>query len=183
MKKMTKNPLVPLVFRVLVILTAVLAVVALVNFSGAMFCVDEHDYDEAYKQFGTASGVFKVLTVTGILSVVLSFIAKANCKTVSVAVRSVTMIISMIMVFASLKFNAAAGLAAKVYDEFGSLRGVSEDDLEDIGVTLEKLEEAHDVMSDDSVILYLFAMIVAMLVFGILTFTSVHYLLKKKEQA
>lgn len=174
---MLKNPIVAIVFRVVVLLTAVFAVICLV--SVISLGVTETGNDEAmYEALSLASDVYVFMTVGVVASLVLSVLSQSFCSKVSLAARTFFILVCTVLALVAFKANSIVAMACDIINEYDSLDFVT---AEDLNITAEEFDAISN-FSDNQAMIYMIAIMVISVVFVVLGITSIHYLVKKKNK-
>lgn len=174
MKKLKDNKILMMVFRLLLILTAVIAVINMFKLFGTALSENDLDLDEEYEQFTKIVKMYNFTTISCVILLILSVISTGFCSRVSTAFRTVSLLFCTIMNFVGFHSNRVMGWACKIYNE------LEDGDYEALGLTKSEYREAVNFDGNDS-IQYIFAILLVAVVLAILALTSIHWLAKKKE--
>ena len=185
-----KKKLLNIIFRLIIFVCFVMAVIMVVNIVKFALIMDEDDrakIDEFSSSIKTFATLFNCIFFATLAEIVLSILAKYKCKTVSQVTRTFFLIVTAAAMGLAFKVTSAFIEVCDVLDKLGTtnLNRISDDSLKDAGVTADRADEIAKLMSEDSTPVFLAAgMCVCVLIYTILTFTSLHNLLKKdKSQA
>lgn len=135
------------------------------------------------EKFGTATKFYFISLAATIAAIVLSILGTKYAKKVSVAARTFFLGVVAGLYFAGVKLNYALSLCASAVDEAGGDIARRVDTLVDEGGLSESQAEflVEFIGSDFDPTAYLVAMMLGCVVLGVLTFTSIHWFVKKKD--
>ena len=173
---MTKNIKIAAIFRIIVILTAILAIICFVGVLKPGF-IETGDDEAMYDALRTASNVYPFMAAGVFVSLVLSFISQTFCKKISLVARTFFILVGAIFSVVAFKANFIISKVCEILDEYDSVRYVTASDL---GMTAAEFNEIEN-FSENQIMVYIIAVVVISLIFIVLGFTSIHYLVKKKN--
>ncbi len=175
------------IFRIVVIATLVSAVISFASMIKMTMMIEEDDEltKAVVSAFTTSLDFFIVTLVLMIASIVLSVVCFKYHNKVFAVIRTLFMGGTFLLHAASLSF------VKKVYPVFNALRKLDfkdESDLrdiepEDLDLTRADMDAFEDAleMSDDAAMIFVLALIVAVVIFTILAITSIVSLVKSKK--
>ena len=181
---MTKSVKIGYVFRLAIIFTAVCCLISFASLmSGALTDGDFLD-EETMTSFQTATTFYNFTLVGTIVCIVLSCVAQSFCMKLSVVARTVLIGLETVLLFVGFKVNSVLSFSAKVIKKVGDMDNYSDEELADLmNVSEDKIEEIVEFLKTDPKIEpFLVALLFGVAVFGILSFTSIHWLVKKKTE-
>ena len=185
----SSKKMINLVFRLLIFACFAMAIVLVVNIVKFAVIMNKNssaevgEFSSAVRTFATLyNGIF-FATIAG---VVLSILAKYKCKTVSQVARTLFLAVTAAAMGLAFRVTSAFIEVCDVLDELDTtdFNSITDSKLIDVGISAERADEIAELMSKDSTPVFLAAgMCVCVLVYLILTFTSLHNLLKKDKSA
>ena len=181
---MTKSKNLGLVFRAMVLITAVALFLGFYNLISAVI-IDENFLDsQTLKCFGVVVNCYYVALVGAAASLALSCVAQAYCMKISVVVRTLLIGIETGVLIAGFKLNHVLGLCVKVLknvDDYDALREI--ETIEELGITEAQAEKILDFAeTGEGVEVFMLAFVFGVLAFTILAISSIHWLAKKKKE-
>lgn len=178
-----------IIFRLLIFACFAMAVIMVVNIVKFALIMDKNDsaktdeFADAIKSFAT---LFNCILFATIAEIVLSILAKYKCKTVSQVVRTFFLVVTASVMGLAFKVTSAFIEVSDVLEELNTtdLNKISDAKLKAAGMTADRADEISELMSKNTTPVFLAAgMCICVLVYLILTFTSLHNLLKKNKTA
>ena len=177
---MTKSKKVAAVFRVVIILTAVAAITCMGQLFRAALEFDDILDENAISMMTLSVNCYYLAFIGCVVSLVLSVIAQAHCRKVSVVFRTVVLGVVTGFLAASLEINRILRLCLKLIKEYGEneLRFLEP---EDVGITSAQLDEIQNFIdSEDKALMYVLGVLTAAILLCVLAFTSIHWFAKNK---
>ncbi len=181
---MTKSVKIGYAFRMAIIFTAVCCLISFVSLMSGVLTDGDFLDKETMSSFQTATTFYNFTLIGTIACVALSCVAHSFCMKLSVIARTVLMGFEMALLFVGFKVNSVLSFSAKLIKKVGDMDNYSDEELADLmNVSEEKIEEIVEFLETDPKIEpFLMALLFGVVVFGLLSFTSIHWLVKKKTE-
>lgn len=145
--------------------------------------IEEYLFTELVEPLENSTSCYYFAFAGSIVALVLSVFARKHCSAVSVVMRTLFIAASTVFLWLGMGVNHIFSFTAKFANELRGVKNLDELDPSDFEVSEWKWDSMNNALENEetAMMLYIGAYVVAFFVFLVLMFTSIHYLVKRKD--
>lgn len=178
-------------FRVVIILTLIaitvsagMLIYALVDtYSSYDGDIEDYLFNELVEPLRNSANCYYIAFSGTLVALVLSLFARKYCSAVSVVFRTLSIAVCSVVLWLGMGANHVFAFTAKFATELRDVKDLDELDRTDFGISKWQWDSMESALDNEGIMTcYVAAFAVTVLVFFVLTFTSIHYLTKNKDE-